>query len=574
MPAPACPARSPDRLRTDTRTTDDEPNGEGLKLAATHVEGKPDELTAIVMIDTNLLLRWRAPSRQRERVRARHGGLAGEEGLTLIEVMVSALMVGFIAIATFNGLTVATDATASERFHDQAAQLAAQSQESLRSDSAATLDAIEESAHVYTQTIGGETYTISQSDKWVQDSNQNASCSATGKEHSNAAGNYLQVHTRITWPQQLASGEHALEQYSIITPPDGSGLEVNVTNGLIPEKPVAGVTVKAGEAEAATGEAGCVIFGGIPATRINVEAFKVGDVTEETGAIRKDFPELLVVPNLTTQVPVKLNQGAAITAEFTHEGKAATGDTFLAGNSKLEPAPDYELGSTRFGTFGKEGEYEALPGEIEATPGKSYAATATTPVSAVYYPTGDLFPYESTWTVYAGDCPANNPEVADTSQFAKGSGPSVSLTPGADAAVQVPTSEVKLEIYKTTIKAGGGGLASAIYPVKITNTACQKEKEEKEKETKKTYVPDNASAYTLVHTQDTTASGHLEAPYQPFGKSFELCLYNKAKKYKFTTTYADETVKGTTIEIFLEEEKSYKDAYGHSVTVATNQPSC
>ena len=324
--------------------------------------GGADELTAIVMIDTNLLLRWRAPSGQRGRIPARRGGLAGEEGLTLIEVMVSALMVGFIAIATFNGLTVATDATASERFHDQAALLAAQSQESLRSDSAATLDAIEESAHVYTQTIGGETYTISQSDKWVQDSNQNASCSATGKEHSNAAGNYLQIHTRITWPQQLASGAHALEQYSIITPPDGSGLEVDVTNGLIPEKPVAGVTVRAAEAESTTGEAGCVIFGGIPATRVNVEAFKVGDVTQ-TGAIRKDFPELLVVPNLTTQVPVTLNQGAAITAEFTHEGKAATGDTFVASNSKLEPAPDFELGSTRFGAFGKEGEYEALPGE-------------------------------------------------------------------------------------------------------------------------------------------------------------------------------------------------------------------
>ncbi len=392
------------------------------------------------MIDTNLLLRWRAPSGQRERTRARLQGLAGEEGLTLIEVMVSALMVGFIAIATFNGLTVATDATASERFHDQAALLAAQSQESLRSDSAATLDAIEESAHVYTQTIGGETYTISQSDRWVQDANQNASCSATGKEHSNAAGNYLQIHTRITWPQQLASGAQALEQYSIITPPDGSGLEVDVTNGLVPEKPVAGATVKAGEAESTTGEAGCVIFGGIPATRVNVEAFKIGDVTP-TGTIRKDFPELLVVPNLTTQVPVTLNQGAAITAEFTHKGKAATGDTFVASNAKLEPSPNFELGSTRFGSFGKEGEYEALPGEIEVTPGKSYAATATTPISTVYYPSGDLFPYEGAWTVYAGDCPANDPHVADESEFPESAVPSVSLTPGGDPTVKVPTSD-------------------------------------------------------------------------------------------------------------------------------------
>ncbi len=506
----------------------------------------------------------RVTSGQRERVPARRGRFAGEEGLTLIEVMVSALMVGFIAIATFNGLSVATGATADERFHDQAALLAAQSQEALRSDSAATLDAIEESAHVYTKTIGGETYTISQSDRWVQDANQNASCSATGKEHSNAAGNYLQIHTRITWPQQLASGAHALEQYSIITPPDGSGLEVDVTNGLTPEKPVAGVTVRAGEAESTTGEAGCVIFGGIPATRVNVEAFKIGDVTP-TGAIRKDFPELLVVPNLTTQVPVTLNQGAAITAEFTHEGKAATGDTFVASNSKLEPAPNFELGSTRFGTFGKEGEYEALPGEIEAVPGKSYAATATTPISAVYYPSGDLFPYEGAWSVYAGDCAENNPEVADLGQFPKNSDPAVAPAPGVKATVKVPTSEVTLNAYEGT-KAVKGSPESKSRPVKITDTVCAASK-----------TPDNASSFSTIHTQSTTTGakpGHLEAPYQPFGKSFKLCLWDKEAQKTYTTTYADETIAGTTIEIFISEKKgTYVDGFSHNVEVKEGQSS-
>jgi type II secretory pathway pseudopilin PulG len=528
------------------------------------------------MIDTNLLLRWRAPSGQRRRVRARRGGLAGEEGLTLIEVMVSALMVGFIAIATFNGLTVATDATASERFHSQAALLAAQSQESLRSDSAATLDPLERNPHVYTQTVGGETYTITQSDQWVDDAKQNASCSATSKEHNSAAGNYLQVHTKITWPQQAAASEHPLEQYSIITPPDGSGLEIDVLNGLIPEQPVAGVTVIAGEAESTTGEAGCVIFGGIPATRVNVEAFKVGDVTE-TGAIKKVFPELLVVPNITTHAEVTLNQGAAIKAEFTHEGKAATGDTFVAFNSKLEPAPNFELGSTRFKEpFGKEGEYDALPGEIEVSPGKSYKATATTPISPEHYATGDLFPFENAWAVYAGDCPANNPHVADESQFPESAIPSITPAPGATATVQVPTSEVKLEVYKTKKSVGGGGFATTIYPVKITNTACQKEKEEKEKETKKTYIPDNASVYSLVHTQNTTGTGkagQLEAPYQPFGKSFELCLWNKEAQRTYTTTYGDETTTGPILEVYLGEESKYVDGHGHTIEVKKFQSS-
>jgi type II secretory pathway pseudopilin PulG len=519
------------------------------------------------MIDTNPLRRWRAPTGLLGRIRARRGGhaaeagaprrggFAAEDGITLIEVMASALMVGFIAIATFNGFDVATGATAQERFHDQAALLAAQSQELLRSDSAATLDPLQQAAHVYTQTIGGQKYTITQSDRWISDTNQNASCSATGKEHSSQSGSYLQVHTMVTWSQQEATGEHALEQYSIITPPDGSGLEVDVLNGRTPELPVSGVTVVAGEAESTTGEAGCVIFGGIPATRINVEAFKVGDVVTPTDTIRKVFHEVLVAPNITTHVEAKLNQGAAITTEFTHEGKPATGDTFVAYNSQLEPAPNLELGSTRFGTFGKEGEYDALPGTTEAG---SYKEKATTPISSTYYPTGDLFPFQGAWVVYAGDCLENNPETVDKTEFPANSDPSVTPEPGQDATVKVPTSEVMLEVYnKTTKIVGGGGLASTIFPVKITNSGC----------TAKT--PDNASTFSAIHIQSTTVAGHLEAPYQPFGKSFKMCLYDSTLKKTYTTTYANEKILGPTIGIYLEEPtgKSYSDGNGHTVEV-------
>jgi type II secretory pathway pseudopilin PulG len=512
------------------------------------------------MIDTNPLRRLRAPTGLLGRIRARRAGLAAEDGVTLIEVMVSALMVGFIAIATFNGFDVATGATTEERFHDQAALLAAQSQELLRSDSAATLDPLEAAAHVYTQTIGGEKYTISQSSRWISDNNQNASCSATGKEHSNQAGNYLQVHTMITWPQQQAAGLHPLEQYSIITPPDGSGLEVDVTNGRTPELPVSGVTVVAGEAESTTGEAGCVIFGGIPATRINVDAFKVGDVVTPTDTIKKVFPEVLVAPNITTHIEAKLNQGAAITAEYSHEGKPATGDTFVAYNSQLEPAPNLELGSTRFGVFGKEGEYNALPGTTEAG---SYKEKATTPISGTYYPTGDLFPFQGAWVVYPGDCAENNPETVDKGQFPASSDPSVAPEPGQDATVKVPTSYVQLNAYKG-IK-GTIVLETEERPVKITNTVCT---------SAKIPTPDNASSFSAIHTQNTTtgaASGHLAAPYQPFGKSFKLCLWDKTEQKTYTTEYANETIAGSTINIWLKETSEFESTAGHFVKVKTGQ---
>ena len=55
------------------------------------------------------------------------------------------------------------------------------------------------SEHGYTQTIGGQRYTIAQSAEWVADNNPSGSCSASSKEHSRQAGNYLA--TSVDWHQ-------------------------------------------------------------------------------------------------------------------------------------------------------------------------------------------------------------------------------------------------------------------------------------------------------------------------------------------------------------------------------------
>src|SRR6185312_16565011 len=89
--------------------------------------------------------RWQSspePSRSSKRhaVFARWAG--AEDGMTLIEVIVSALLVGLVAIATLTGFNSVKRTTADERLHDQAAVLLAESQEQLRSDSAEVLDRI------------------------------------------------------------------------------------------------------------------------------------------------------------------------------------------------------------------------------------------------------------------------------------------------------------------------------------------------------------------------------------------------------------------------------------------------
>ncbi|HXA54109.1 MAG TPA: hypothetical protein VNV37_04460 [Solirubrobacteraceae bacterium] len=482
--------------------------------------------------------------------------LAGEEGIALIEVMISALMLGFIVIASFNGFNAAGHTTSDERIHDQAAVLAAQSLEALRTDSVTSFDALAPAtgghAHTYTQTVGSQTYTITQEATWLSDSNPNATCSAINKEETNQNGDYVRVTTTVSWPQQEAAHRPKLTQYSIITPPDGSSLEVDVLNGRVPPQPVAGVTVVAGEAKATTGEAGCVIFGHLPDTRINVEAYKLGDVTP-TGAIKKVSPELLITPNLTTKAEAVLNQGGRIKAEFSYEGKAVKGDTFVAYNPKINLAPDFELGSTEFAEPTSAGEYEAKTGK--------YATTALTPVNATYYPTGDLFPFEGGWQVYAGDCPANSPHAVDSSQFSESSITTPTLEPGQEVTVKVPMSEVKLQVYTGT-SGSHGSLESKSLPVKITDGACSSSP-----------APNNAVSahYKIEHLQSTTSAGALEDSYQPFGKSFKMCLYSSEKHETYTAEYADEATSGAEIGIYLKENSSYTDSHEHKVTVKTGQ---
>ncbi len=87
----------------------------------------------------------RAIAGLRERVPA--PAPSAQEGFLLVEVIVSALLVALIVVATFNGFDVVNRAQAEDRAHDQAVILAAESQEQLRTDPVSTLQALETTPH-------------------------------------------------------------------------------------------------------------------------------------------------------------------------------------------------------------------------------------------------------------------------------------------------------------------------------------------------------------------------------------------------------------------------------------------
>jgi Tfp pilus assembly protein PilV len=468
----------------------------------------------------------------------------GEDGFLLVEVMVSAMLVAMIVVATFNGLDVATRLTAEQRRHDEASILAAQSQEQLRSEPASALTALVSSPHKYTKAVGGTTFTVTQEAKTVSASGKSTGCNVT--EVTAQSGGNFQITSTVSWATQERASRPPVRATAVVTPPTGSAVEVDVTDGN--NQPVSGVTAKAvfipvesgsyNTIEGTTGASGCVVLTGIQSTKATIEIVeKLGYVTP-SGALKVPPKELSIAPNITTHYAVKYAEGGRIAARFTYkgetswEGKEVTSDTFVAAyNGGMGTEPEYETGSTAF-------EYQKTGEELFKPLTGSFLNTAYTAAGS-RYPTGDLFPFKEKWLVYPGDCAANNTGTEARAE----AGP---IKNGETVSVNVPMSYTKLSIWTGTGSAKKGEATSKRYgPSKVTNTECAA-----------AATPPNATAIAFTHEQkETLPEGRLEVPFQPFGK-FSLCVANSEKNRHYTVPFTNSTVAGSTPDIFLGQRTS------------------
>jgi len=500
-----------------------------------------------------LRLRWGRLIIARARgaiLRIRSGRLCGrltpaaQDGFLLVEVIVSAMLVALIVVATFNGFDVVNRAQAANRAHDQAVILAAESQEQLRTDPVSALQALEATPHTYTQTINGTSYEITQQAAPSNGSANTTGCSAI--ETTKQTGANVEITSKVTWAALAAAKRPEVKLSSIITPPTGAGLEVDVGNNPAPTEGVPGVTAVVTftpvhsttpeTREGTTNAAGCVVFGDIEASAATVEIKEKSGFVTTNGTLKVPPKEVLLAPNLTVHDEVVYDQGGAIKANFTWEGKPVTGDNFVVFNNSLPPTPKYEVGANLFS-------YEGSGEEHYAAETGKYASSATT-AKGTRYSTGDLFPFllPNEWLAYAGDCIANNPHTID-SAVADGE---VLVKPGATSEVNVPISRTALLAREGTLKSPSTGVVG--LRVKITNTACSGYA-----------TPNNASKLNIIREQNTTSEGTLENPYQPFG-AYEVCVANKATKKRYKYSASNLTPAGTSPAIYLAAKSSTERA--------------
>jgi prepilin-type N-terminal cleavage/methylation domain-containing protein len=509
---------------------------------------------------------------------------AAQDGFTLIEVIVSALMLALIVAGTFSGFEAADQSTAQDRLQDEAAVLAAQSQDQLRSAPASALEALATAAHTYTRQAAGVSFTIKQEARFVGGPEGSAGCSVT--EHKSQVTNALRITSTVSWSHSDTNIKPVVET-GVVTPPTGSALEVDVGNAPAPTEGVADVDVvvkytPAGSSTVATLEgitpsAGCIVFGAIPATAATVEIpEQVGFVTPSGGQSIEPKEEVLA-PNTTTYDPVTYQRGGAIAATFTYNGSTSythlnnknesekeeiLGDTFVATSAAMTLPPKYEVGSTRGELIAATELYEPIPGSPVPSPGPYWYKPESTSPEATPYPHGNLFPFpesegEGGWEVYAGDCASNDPETL------KVPGVTVErkwLAPATTTEFKkVPLSRIALNVYKGTeseVAALGSAAVKNLESeharlVTITNTKCTGT------------TPAHETEIKSKHTQDTTIGeargGHLEFPFQPFG-AYQLCVYNEETKKTYTVLGEDMTIAGTSQTIYLAQRSATERA--------------
>lgn len=246
--------------------------------------------------------------------------LACEAGLTLIEVVVTTLMVGLIAAGTATALIATSNASGQQQLRSEADSLASQDLDQLRSLSDEQLNALQDGAapRSHQQAFQGTTFTVTSSASFTS-----AGASITGCTTGAAA--FYKIASVVSWKQGTAT--QSMEEDSLLTRPVTGGLLVQVSDPS--NNPLAGVAVVAGgpsRQTAQTNSAGCTQFAGLTAGDYTVTLSKSGYV-DINGSATPSYP---VTVNSGTSQLTGLQLGVAsgpITATF----KAATGGTGEAG---------------------------------------------------------------------------------------------------------------------------------------------------------------------------------------------------------------------------------------------------
>ncbi len=437
-----------------------------------------------------------------------HASPSDQAGFALIEVMISALLIGLIVIATLNGFDVASRASGSERARAQADALAQQAEDKLRGEPISILEAMEAKSRVESVTLNGTVYTVTSSTLYVSDATATASCNST------ATGvGYYRTTSEVSWPTR--GTRKPVVETGIVSPPPGAALIVQVTNAAT--EGVAGMSVTATGPEPGgaphtltTAANGCAILALLPG-EYTINVSKAGYVDENWYANSEEDLSVTRRVYLTAESaakePYSFDVAGTLKVEFTPEPGSGKGDSFVAFNSKMKsPA-------------------------FRASPFPSTLETYTSTIESA----AKVFPFVgSPYSVYAGTCEANNPVAVNPKNSAP---PTVTVLPGKQGVAKVVQPPINIKVMS------GSKVGKLTEGVEVENATGTLQE------------PAEPEGCGTIRKFSTIKGGALPHPGMPFGE-YTLCVTGGvsggnngattglAKNRKYTTTFENDTATG------------------------------
>lgn len=425
--------------------------------------------------------------------------LISESGDTLIEVIISAVLIAFVVIAILTGLDSANRSTSLQRARSQADALAQQSEDELRAEPVNKLSELEREKTVKE---GNTNFKIVTTAKYKEDATGTASCTS-----SSAKADYLETISTVTSPLLGTSKGKPREvvETGIISPPADSSVIVQVQESgtALPGAKVAvrGPAPATTPYELETSTNGCAIIALPSGGEYSLNVSKEGYV-DPNGYANTEFDSsvtrsLYIPAETTAKAGYNLGHAGQLEVSFKNAVPPA-GDSFVIFNTGMTAYRKFE-------STGGIGSYES-------------PITTLKPNS--------IFPFATPYTVYAGTCPADLP-----TKNGQSSNPEVTVAPGLTAKVTVSLPPINVTVMKGTKSLPVGPLQSAI--VRLEDTGCG-----------------------TVRTQNTNISGALPNPGMPFGV-YALCVSGEVgiKKWKYTGSVVNNSESGLTETVYLGESK-------------------
>ena len=367
---------------------------------------------------------------------------AEESGFTIIEVLVSSLVMVIIAVGVFKSLDTASARSGYQKDKGVAAALAQQDQERLRAFTVQDLNNYVETRCLQKRTGGyvkdpgcdddpllGPTYKIISRTDWVSDQSGTRSC-GTG-----ARSDYIRISSTVSWANPSGTAETGANRVSVaslVAPRVGSfgddgslSIEVRDRNGT--GRPNVPVAVSGPKSLSGTTDAnGCLFFGYLPQGNYTIDVSQSGNVDANgNSTISQQFG---VNAGAITAAVIEYDVGANLNVSFSTRKAGVTvagqkADQISIGHSSLA-SPTWRA-------------YDS--NEPANRPEATYG------LGTAYLP--KLFPFTNGYSVYSGDCPGNRPGFyglgpaqgwPDANAFA-------TVSPGGTSAITVHEPAVRLD---------------------------------------------------------------------------------------------------------------------------------